>query len=146
MALDFLTQLALNLQKDVLDFEKNLDNTQQSINNVENISKQKTLSVANQPTNVEYMAKEEAMLKEYNALRGIVLRIQEGYYIFFTLIYRAHKNVVKARIYRYFNWVKNVFQFLRISAHFLHYNSQNSPAKSPALFSFINHDKTMNIA
>ena len=41
MALDFLTQLALNLQKDVLDFEKNLDNTQQSINNVENISKQK---------------------------------------------------------------------------------------------------------
>ena len=71
---------------------------------------------------------------------------EEGYYIFFTLIYRAHKNVVKARIYRYFNWVKNIFQFLRISAHFLHYNSQNSPAKSPALFSFINHDKTMNIA
>ena len=79
MALDFLTQLALNLQKDVLDFEKNLDNTQQSINNVENISKQKTLSVANPPTNVEYMTKEEAMLKEYNALRGIVLRIQDKF-------------------------------------------------------------------
>ena len=69
MALDFLTQLALNLQKDVLDFEKNLDNTKQSINNVENISKQKTLSVANQPTNVDYIAKEEAILKEYNALK-----------------------------------------------------------------------------
>ena len=79
MALDFLTQLALNLQKDVLDFEKNLDNTQQSINNVENISKQKTLSVANPPTNVDYIAKEEAMLKEYNALRGIVLRIQDKF-------------------------------------------------------------------
>ena len=57
-----------------------------------------------------------------------IVFFQEGYYIFFTLIYRAHKNVVKARIYRYFNWVKNIFQFLRISAHFLHYNSQNSPA------------------
>ena len=70
----------------------------------------------------------EQTIKELYPHHYFVVAISEGYYIFFTLIYRAHKNVVKARIYRYFNWVKNVFQFLRISAHFLHYNSQNSPA------------------